>query len=514
VHLLTPAALLGRLERHLPLPGGGPLDLPERQRTLRATLAWSHDLLAEAEQALFRRLAAFAGGCTVEAAEAVCADGALPAAEGLERLETLIDSSLVQQAIGADGESRFGMLETIREYALERLDASGEADALRRRHADYYLAVAEEAAPTGPGGTMGPLGGWIGGRGGWLDRLEREHENIRGALSWTAEYGQRAAVAGASVADFEAAEVAALGLRLGAVLWPFWLARGYLREGRAWLAVLLAAPGAAGRTRVRAKALDGAGLLAWYQGDYAAAGSLHGESLEIWRELEDEWSIPHALLGLGHAARAQGDLAGARARYEESLASWREVGDRRGIATSLRMLGHVAYLRGDVTTAGAHYEESLALLRDLSDHQELSDRLGMAACLAGLAEVLRVRRDYAAARALHEESLELRRQEEDKRGVALCLARLAGVAVGQGQLERAARLLGATEALLEACSARMDDPLERIDYDRNVAAARAKLGAEAFAAAWAAGRAMSLEQAIAYALAAPAPEPEPGTPGR
>jgi DNA-binding CsgD family transcriptional regulator len=456
----------------------------------------------EGVRVLLRGLAVFAGGLGLEAGVAICGAGGLEAGDVLELLAHLVDKSLVV-AEDADGEPRFRLLETIRAYALERLVDSGEASALRRQHAAFYLALAEESAPTGSEGIVGPLGACVGGRSVWYDCLEREHDNLRGALRWAAECGQFGAVAGATESEAGAAQAAAVGVRLGAVLWPFWLARGYMQEGREWLAVLLAAPAAAGRTGMRAAALDGAGLLAWYQGDYVAACGLHRQSLAIWRELGDKRGIAHALLGLGHAARAQGDLAVASVRYEESLAIWREVGDRWGIATSLRVLGYVAYLRGDVTTARARYEESLALLRELGDH------LGMAACLAGLADVLRARRDYAAARALHQQSLTLRRQEEDKRAVAFSLARLAGVAADLGQPERAARLPAVTEALLEATGDRMDDPLDRIDYDRTVASTRAQFNAASFAAAWAEGRAMSQAEAIDYALSGAEPSAVP-----
>jgi non-specific serine/threonine protein kinase len=502
VRLLPPAALLARLASPaggLPLLTGGVRDAPARHRTLRDAVAWSHGLLSPAEQALFRRLGVFAGGFSLEAVEAVGDPAGLGLTE-VEGVASLVDKSLVTptEAPAAASEARYRLLETIREYALERLAEAGEAAALRERHAGYYLALAERGAPAP----------WEQPAAAWLDRLEREHDNLRAALRWATERGRPGTAPGdqasvgppAGLPTAPGGEAAALGLRLGAVLWRFWLARAHAREGRAWLDALLGAPEATGSPpggaapAVRAAALTGAGTLAWYWGDYAAAGVHHAAALALWRAAGDRLGAAVALLGLGHAARAQGDLAAAGAHYTEALASARAAGDDLGAATARRLLGYVADLRGDGGAARAHYEASLAPLR------AVGDRLGVAASLAGLGEAARARGDLPAARALHAESLALRRAEGDRRGVALSVVRLAGVAAAEGQPQRAARLLGAAEAYFDAVGLVLDS-IDRVGYDRVVAAARTWLGAAAFAAARAEGRALPLERAAAEALA-------------
>ena len=391
IKLLAPAAMLARLERRLPLLTGGARDLPARQQTLRDTMAWSYDLLDEAEQRLFRRLAVFMGGCPLDAAEAVCnAEGDL-GLDVLDGLGALVEQSLARQLKGADGEPRFRMLETVREYGLEQLEASGELGQTRQAHAEHYLALAEAAEPE----LRGPE------QAGWLARLEAEHDNLRAALEWAVER-----------------DAGELGARLGAALWRFWSVRGYLTEGRARLGGVLARAGPSVGPATRARVLD----------------------------------------GLAHLTRLQGDYRVARALCEQSLAIRRELGDRRGIATSLHDLGMVAYERGDYRAARALYEESLAILRELGYRSR----------------------------------------------IATALESFARLAAAEAQVGRVARLLGAAESLREAIGTPLR-PTQRADYAHAVAAARAELGEEAFAAAWAEGQAMSVEQAIAYALEDAAP---------
>ncbi|OGG56550.1 MAG: hypothetical protein A3F84_22560, partial [Candidatus Handelsmanbacteria bacterium RIFCSPLOWO2_12_FULL_64_10] len=394
IRLLPPQAMLARLGRRLPLLTGGARDLPARQQTLRNAIAWSYDLLDAGEHTLFRRLAVFVGGFTLEAAEAVCRELSVGAVrepplqvidvDGLDGLESLVSKSLLRQEEVA-GEPRFIMLETIQEYALERLTESGEAEAMRRQHAEYFLALAE-GAETELRGPQQAL---------WLNRLEEEHDNLRAALRWSIERGE-----------------AEQGLRLGGALWRFWEVHGYLTEGRERLAGLLTLTGTSGRTAARAKALNGAGVLASRQGDYAAARALHEESLAIRRTLDDKQGIAWSLNNLGLVAADQGDYAAARALHEESLAIRRTLDDRQGIAASLNNLGLVVANQGDHARARALYEESLGILGALGNRQ------GIANLLNNLGNVAYGQGDCAAARALYEESLAIRRALGDRWGIS------------------------------------------------------------------------------------------------
>ena len=505
IRLLSPQAMLGRLERRLPLLTGGAQDVPARQQTLRNAIAWSYDLLSGAEQRLFRRLGAFVGGCALETTEAVCSAAGELGIDVLDGVASLVDKSLLSQD-EAGPEPRFLMLETIREYALERLETSGEAAATRRRHAEYYLALAEQAAPELHGAQQVA----------WLDRLDREHDNLRAALGWSRQSGE-----------------AELGLRLAGALGWFWSVRGYWTDGRGWLEGALALAGPAGRARARADALWGAGLLAWHQGDRAEASARLEESLATWRELGERpgvahslsllglvswsggdepagrllieeslailrdagetWDVALALGVLGRMALQRGDDAAARSRLEESVAIRHEVGDTWVIAQNLNSLGDLARLGGDYERARALYEESLALSRPLRS------KATIASLLHNLGYVASVQGDQRRAAALFEEALGLFRALGDRPGMAECLAGLAGVAAAEGRPERAGQLFGAAQGVLEAAGARMS-ATNRADYERNVATARALVGDEGFAAAWAEGRGMPLEQAVAYAL--------------
>lgn len=505
VNLLPPAALRARLERRLPLLTRGARDLPERQQTLRNAIDWSYQLLHAGEQALYRRLAIFAGSCGIEAVEVVCGVDDELAVDSLDWLGTLVNHHLLRQWEGVGDEPRFGMLETIREYARERLVESGEEEVLRQRHVAYFLAIAEEgdAALIGPEQAI------------WLARLEEEHDNLRAALTWSVDRND-----------------AAIALRLAGALWRFWEARGYLSEGRRWLAAVLAMPDG-GDPTLRGKVLRGAGLLATWQGDYPTARALHAESLELYRALGDCDGIGHALENLGMVAHEQGDYAAAQALHAESLAIRRKLGDARNIASSLNNLGLVMRGQGDYAAARALHAESLAIHRTLQDYQGIGNELtnlGIMAYRLG---------DYAAAGALHAESLEIRRMLGDQRGMAISLGNLglvayqqgdyteagalhaesltirrtlgdatipesleglAAVAGARGEAERAARLLGAAATLREAISLRQFAD-ERADQDAWVARVRTGLDAATWDAAWQAGAALSRELAIAEALA-------------
>jgi tetratricopeptide (TPR) repeat protein len=361
------------------------------------------------------------------------------------------------------------MLETIREYALERLACSGEAQTVRRRHAAYYLRLAGTAEPKLIGTQQAT----------WLDQLEREYGNLRAALEWV----------------LDCAEVT-LATQFCGTLWHFWAMRGHLGEGRRWLERtrrLGTASEAGLLPSVQAMLLNGEGSLAYYQGDHTAAQSLYAQALTLAREAGDKWSIAFALDGLGAQATSQGDYDRASAFSEQSLALSREIGDDWLSGITLINMGELARLRGEDTRATRLYEESLALLR------RVGDRLFVAIALDDLGQVAQDQRRYDQARSIHAESLELCRELGSQRSIALCLEKLAGVAGAQGQPERAARLLGAAEALRQASQAPMGAP-DRADYEHFVAAARAGLDEASFAAAWAQGRAMTLEQAVTYAL--------------
>jgi non-specific serine/threonine protein kinase len=473
--LLTPAELLARLDRALPLLAGGARDLPERQRTIARAIGWSCDLLSPAEQTLFRRLSLFAGGWTLAAAEAVAAGASLSAGQVLALLGRLVEQSLVVAEQPATGATRYRMLEPVRQYARQALDESGESEAVARRHADFCRQLAE----------------WE--RAAWLEqrqaesltRLEVEHDNLRGALRWACEPAR-------APAD------AALGLRLATALWWFWEVRGYLSEGRTWLERALAGDAGA-PADLRAAAFYGLGALAVRQSDYAAADAAYAESLALARGLGEVAGRARALTALGEVALRRGEYARARALLAESLAQKRALGDRAGMADSLNIAGLVARDEGDYARARALFEESLALMR------ALGRTWGVVIALSNLGHLALRQGDAARATALLGESLRVAGELGAKWSIAYCLEGLAAVAAGRGQAERAARLWGAAEALREAISAPL--PPNLAPYQAGlVAAARAHAGEDEWAGAWTAGRALALEEAIAEALEEPPPD--------
>jgi predicted ATPase/DNA-binding XRE family transcriptional regulator len=474
VRVLPPPALLARLEHRLTLLTGGPLDLPPRQRTLRAILAWSEGLLAPGEQQLFRRLAVFAGGGSEPAITAICnADGDLPIAV-LDGIEALRRNSLLLLEEGAGGESRFRMLETIREYAGARLAEYREAEGLGRQHATYYLALAEAGADHF----------YSARQVAWLERLEQEHDNFRAALRWFAAAG-----------DIER------GLRLATALWTFWYIRGYVSEGRAHLTALLALAEAPTLRAVRAAALVGAAQLARTQGDYAGARVALEESLVLYRALGDARGTAHALLWTGFVARVQAEYGAARQWLHEGLALAREIGETAVMAATLHHLGLIAADLHEDAAAQALLEESLALYR----------RLGLARNIAlvvlSLGEVARGQGDDATARELLHESLATMVAAGEQLELPWALDTVAHLAVDEGQGERAVRLAGAAGQLRETMGT-LDWPVMQRQREQWLAAAHTMLGNATFAAAWTAGQALTQEQAIAAALEATYPLPE------
>jgi predicted ATPase/class 3 adenylate cyclase len=493
------------------LTGGSRAALP-RQQTLRAAIDWSYELLTEAERALLRRLSVFAGGFTLEAAEAVWGD----AEEILDLLSQLVDKSLV--LLEETPEPRYRLLETIRQYGQEHLRAASEETLCRRRHRDWFQELVGRAEPELRGARQGE----------WLERLERDHDNLRAALAWSMEAG--APPAGTEPSDANRREVEA-GLRLGASLGYFWHVRGYLTEGRERVAALLALSEAP--TPLRAQALSIAGVLAFRQGEYETARSLHQESLEIKRGLGDRRGMAQSLNNLAIVAMDQGKYDVVRSLLEECIAIDREFGEERNLALSLNNLGNLAYEQGERGEARALYEESLAIKRRMGDRQgianslvnlgnlalqqgergvarslyqesleiqrELGDKRGIATALYQLGTIAQDQGEDEAAQALYAQSLGICRNLGDQLGIAKNLAGLAGVEGARGQADRAARLFGAAEALRDTLGAPLS-PRGRERVEEHSAGVRASLGEEAFVAAWAAGRAMSLEAAIAVAL--------------
>jgi predicted ATPase/class 3 adenylate cyclase/Tfp pilus assembly protein PilF len=462
IRILPAQAMLARLQSRLKLLTGGARDLPERQQTLRGAIEWSHDLLSEEEKRLLRRLAVFLGGRTLEAIEAVCnAEGDLDVLEGVS---SLVDKSLLRQEESAEGEPRFLMLETIHEYALEKLEESAEAKEIGRRHTEFFLALAEEADPQLLGAAQGQ----------WIVRLEAEHDNLRAALSRTMARG----------------EVELAG-RLAAALWRFWSARGHLREGRRWYAEVLAAEGLSPRTR--AKALLGAGGLAWRQGELTAAEPLLTESLALCRELEDARGIATALNGLGILAAERGELDRAQALYEEALARWREIGDSGQVANLLNSLGSLADRRQEYAGAKSLFRESLALARQAGNAALVS------VALLNLGGVARRQGDLPGARMHLRQSLHVARDIGHVQWATYGLAVLAQLLAATGAAERAARFFGAVEARFAAMGSHLQAN-ERPEYDRDLAAARLQLEPALWERLYQEGAAWSLEEAIACAL--------------
>ena len=463
VRLLPPDAMLARLEKRLPLLTGGARDAPERQRTLRGTIAWSYDLLEPEEQILFGRLAVFAGGCTLEAAEAVGNyDGTLDAFGGVERL---CEQSLLRQDEGWASEPRFAMLETIREFGLERLLERGEVDAVRLRHAEHFLDWTENLAAR--------LRGSDEGR--WVEALTTEIGNLRAAAGWAQERAESEVI-----------------LRLASALWWYWYTHGDPREGRRWLE-----QGLIGRDDVPiptlADALFAAASLAALQGDYAHASVLAEESLAFSRTDGYMFGEARAHLSLGMIAKWRGDLDQAAQLFSEALRLMRSHGEQYWIAPVLDNLVEVTYWQEDNAATALLAEEALALW------QATGYRWGIALGHLARSVVAYEQGDLARAAQLSKESLELWRRHGDHRGVGGALAGLAGVALAAGDAERAARLLGAARAQADTIGVR--NVVYQVHYDRVSAGARAALGDATFEDQWARGRALPAEQAIAEALA-------------
>lgn len=465
VKVLPPAAMVQHLAAPLSVLTVAPRDAPERHRTLRAAIAWSHALLGSREQRLFRRLAAFAGGFTLEAVRAVGGP------DVLDGVSALVEHSLVRQEPQPDGQARFFMLETIREYAREQLLEAGETEDARRKHAAWAFGLVEEARPH----LQGPR------QRAWLDRLERERDNLRAALEWLLGTDPSA------------------GLRLAGDLWWFWYVRGHFSEGRHWLDLALSA--AREPLDARVKALSGLAGLVALGGDLARATALSEECLALARSLGDGRAAASALLMLGTVALRQREALRARTLLDEAEALYRQTGDRWGTACTLVTLEGLVRADGDAERSAAMLEESVTLLR------EVGDKMCAASAVNALARRARDRGETRRATGLYRESLVYSRDLWSRLGIAQGLEGLAA-AFASRQPEYAARLLGAAEATREGVGAAMP-PAVKEDRERTTGMIRGRLDEASVAAAWAEGRALPLDEAIAYALQPPRTGREP-----
>jgi predicted ATPase len=512
--LLSLPALLSRLEHRLGLLTSGPRDLPARQQTLRGTIDWSYSLLDPDEQRLFARLAVFVGGCTLEAAEAVASELKIDHETAsfsilnsqfsiLNLLESLIDKQMVRREARAGGEPRFGMFETIREYALERLLASGEFDQAQWRHAQFFLALAEAAEPHLQHAEQQE---WLD----WLGRLDADYDNLRAVLDWSLKGGDPL-----------------VGIRLAGALAEFWWTRGYISEGRRAMTRVLdlnpAAPAA-----LRAKVLARAGTLAQVQSDNDQAATLCEAAVALYRQVGPRRDLAWALRYLGYVLWEQGAYLPAHTWLEESLTLCREMGDLQGSARALHLLGYVALSQGEYGQAMAYLATGLALCqqmdyapvvatslsdlvgvvaryqgdygraamlleRSLGRFRESGYKRGIAMTTYNLGAVARAGGEDERATALILESLHLRQELGDRRGVAECLEGLGNCAMAQGRPVRAVRLCGAAAVLREALGVPIP-PSDQVEHERTLAAARAELDDITFAAAWEEGRALAPAQ--------------------
>jgi predicted ATPase/DNA-binding CsgD family transcriptional regulator len=550
--VFSPQALLVRLERRLTVLTQGHRDLPARQQTLRNTLQWSYDLLNAQEQRLFRRLAVFVGGCTLEAVEAVCKALGNEMLSIVDGIASLLDKSLLQQQRSpGDEELHFMMLETIREYGLECLNVSGEMERTQRVHSRYYLALVQEIGPK-----LGEPQQAV-----WLERLESELDNIRAAMRWLLERGEHVQ---------EAEERITMALQFGVALRGFWVIHGHWGEGRAFLERALAVSEGT-TTSVRAKALEAAaslaiyqidhergealcreylalcrergdtrgtafalcllGTCAWQRADFAMARSLMEQSLVLWKQVDDKKMIAHTLSDLAGMLTQQGEYDRAHTLLEESLSIHREQGNTRGIAYSLRALALTYFVsKDDLARVSSLLKESLVLSQKLGDksalarclshmalvalqhgdvmrahelaeesmtlHREVGEAWGISWVLSIIAKVEASQGKHETALALYKESLAIARKIDSKLNIAVCLESMASILTTQGELNRATRFWGAAEALRETIGAPIW-PVERASYERSVAAARSRLGERVFAATWSDGRTRPLEQTLA-----------------
>ena len=461
VKTLSIEQIATRLDDRFALLTSGSRIAPSRQQTLRATLDWSYELLTETERDLFRQLSVFAGGFTLDALESIAfldSDQSI-----LDALSRLVDKSLL--LVEQQDQPRYRFLEPIRQYAKDKLNETREASLIQDRHLNYYLRVAEEAEPH-------LFGVW---QQDWKNRLELDHDNLRVALAWSLESNQIEA-----------------GLRLAGALAWFWHSNGHLSEGNMWLEKTLAV-GIGTQGKERAKALRASSILSTGTGDYIRARAFAESSVKLYREMGDNRGAGLVLADLGGSLHWGGKEEEAVESLEESLRLLRATGERWGIAYALLWLGDTWFRMGDIERAASTWEESLLLTQELGDHYLTGWSLG------GLADVARLRADYKRATEMFKKSLSLYLSSGNKVGPPFSLEALALVAAAQGDAKRAARLWGAASAWREAINELLPPSYQR-DYAPSITQARAQLGEEVYASAWAEGHAMSPEQAIALAF--------------
>ncbi len=462
----APSKILERLTDRFEALAHGPRDLPARQQTLRATIDWSYALLDEQGQMLFRRLGVFIGGCNLEGVEAVCVEPELLSTNLIDRLISLVDKSLVLET-DMGGEQRFTMLETIREYAVEKLHVHAEYEHIRTRHAAYYVYFAEQAEQAYSTSQQVI----------WINRVEQEHDNVRAAIEWTLKHGP-----------------ASIALRLGGSLWRFWLMRGYLSEGRQWLRQALEhSAGCPDATRV--KAVDGSGVLAMFQGDYTSAISYYEEALTLFRRLGDRVGVSDILESLGVLYIFLGDHAQAMQLHQESLAIRRTLGDVQKISSSLTNLGYIALTQADYEQAQTYTEESLAISRRGGDIQGIAISL----CNLGLIS-LKYYRNYHRAYLFYKESLDVVQEMQDKEVMMTALEGLALVAFELQEFDRAARIFSAINKLRTTFGLAPNSSSLREAFEQTMQRTREQLGEGAWASRANEGRAMMLDEAITHAL--------------
>ena len=462
--VLTPEEMLARLKRRLSILTSGSPSLPKRQRTLRATIAWSYDLLDPVERRLFARLSVFTGGWTFESAEAVCDPEGL-GLDALDGLTSLVDKSLIRRTEPAGRPSRFSMLETIREFGQEQLAANGDLELVLRRHAEHFLGLAVEAEPHLT----------AEGQAAWLDRCDQEHANVRAALRWAIEMGEAGRAQAAAGA-----------------LWRFWQQRGHLAEGRRWLEEILAMPSGQAPTAARAKALAAAGGIAWWS-DRGASHAFYDEALAIERELGDPARLAEALYNDAFAVAAEHDLTSAARLLDESLDLFRRVGDQPGVAKVLVMQVIPDAMAGAWDRVATRIEEVVAIWRRLGDRLNLAFDLVWLAFAYGRAG----RREDARSTAL--EALELFREVDDATGIALAFLDLAFLLTWEGRHEDAIRLAGASESHRERAGGGPTPGFGGMLEGDPVAEASAHLTEEVARQAWQEGLTMSVQEAVALA---------------
>jgi predicted ATPase/DNA-binding response OmpR family regulator len=512
--LLTPDALLQRLQKPLDLLTRGLRDAPARQQSLRATLQWSYDLLSPTEQCLFRYLGVFVGGCTLEAAEAVADTGEQASDSAntttstqsyvLDALTTLLEHSLLRQI--SDDEDRFFMLDTVREYAVELLETSGEADEARQRHSDYYFSVAERAESELKGSQQKS----------WFRQLEREHNNLRAALHWISSSGNAKAM-----------------LKMSTALWFFWFIQGYFSEGRQWLQKTLATRRVEQQESLLAKALYGLGVLALKQYDYEKAQSSLEESLSLFRRLADNVSTSMVLNNLGIIFRHKGDLTIAKSLLLETLRLQRDIDDKRGIISTLGNLGIIALDQGDLTQAHSFINQGLSISQDIEDLRLMAINIG------NLGLITYYQGDFAVASGFFEQALSLKMELNDLLGIAINYSRIGYNAYRQGNNEQgrlsliqgtrllyqlnakgyiienlefiaeittihehrksAIRLYGVAEELRKDISYPLPEYFF-IDHQKKMNVLRETVDETTWITAWAEGESMNLDQAVRYAI--------------